>query len=183
MVELPPASGARPLRAVDLGGPITVDKIENILKKDVVAVYPALLSGCASYRSVTIGGSARRSLSTSSRSLGQSAFEGSTALTNPRSRGHCCSSRTKKLIARWRAVLHFSVQGRTGSHHGSDARMPKTRRGGHQHGTRNPTEREHLAGVYLSPSVLCILRQYFFELDSFLLGTPESHVASAPARA
>jgi hypothetical protein len=46
--------------------------------------------------------------------------------------------------------------------------------------TLDPTNREELAGVYLSPiSVVHLFRQYFFELDSFL-GTPESHVWLSP---
>jgi hypothetical protein len=44
----------------------------------------------------------------------------------------------------------------------------------------NPTDREHLKSVSLSPiSVVHLFRQYFFELDSFL-GTPESHVWLSP---
>jgi hypothetical protein len=44
----------------------------------------------------------------------------------------------------------------------------------------NPTDREHLKAVSLSPiSVVHLFRQYFFELDSFL-GTPESHVWLSP---
>ncbi|MGA9188732.1 MAG: hypothetical protein WB014_09300 [Methanosarcina sp.] len=44
----------------------------------------------------------------------------------------------------------------------------------------DPTDREHLKSVSLSPiSVVHLFRQYFFELDSFL-GTPESHVWLSP---
>jgi len=44
----------------------------------------------------------------------------------------------------------------------------------------DPTSREQLRNVYLSPiSVVHLFRQYFFELDSFL-GTPESHVWLSP---
>lgn len=46
--------------------------------------------------------------------------------------------------------------------------------------TLNPTDREQLQRVALSPiSVVHLFRQYFFELDSFL-GTPESHVWLSP---
>ena len=46
--------------------------------------------------------------------------------------------------------------------------------------TLNPTDKEQLARVALSPiSVVHLFRQYFFELDSFL-GTPESHVWLSP---
>ncbi len=44
----------------------------------------------------------------------------------------------------------------------------------------DPTEREQLSGVALSPiSVVHLFRQYFFELDTFL-GSPESHVWLSP---
>lgn len=44
----------------------------------------------------------------------------------------------------------------------------------------DPTDREHLKAVSLSPiSVVHLFRQYFFELDSFL-GTPERHVWLSP---
>jgi hypothetical protein len=44
----------------------------------------------------------------------------------------------------------------------------------------NPTDREHLKSVALSPiSVVHLFRQYFFELDTFL-GTSESHVWLSP---
>lgn len=44
----------------------------------------------------------------------------------------------------------------------------------------DPTDREHLQAVSLSPiSVVHLFRQYFFELDSFL-GPPESHVWLSP---
>lgn len=44
----------------------------------------------------------------------------------------------------------------------------------------DPTEKEQLKGVSLSPiSVVHLFRQYFFELDTFL-GTPESHVWLSP---
>ncbi len=46
--------------------------------------------------------------------------------------------------------------------------------------TLDPGEREQLENVSLSPiSVVHLFRQYFFELDSFL-GTPESHVWLSP---
>jgi hypothetical protein len=46
--------------------------------------------------------------------------------------------------------------------------------------TLDPTDREHLEAVSLSPiSVVHLFRQYFFELDSFL-GPPESHVWLSP---
>lgn len=44
----------------------------------------------------------------------------------------------------------------------------------------DPTDKDQLAGVSLSPiSVVHLFRQYFFELDTFL-GTPESHVWLSP---
>lgn len=44
----------------------------------------------------------------------------------------------------------------------------------------DPTEKEQLEGVSLSPiSVVHLFRQYFFELDTFL-GTPESHIWLSP---
>jgi hypothetical protein len=44
----------------------------------------------------------------------------------------------------------------------------------------NPRDRDHLQGVVLSPiAVVHLFRQYFFELDTFL-GTPESHVWLSP---
>jgi len=44
----------------------------------------------------------------------------------------------------------------------------------------DPTEKEQLKGVTLSPiSVVHLFRQYFFELDTFL-GTPEGHVWLSP---
>lgn len=44
----------------------------------------------------------------------------------------------------------------------------------------DPTDKEQLQGVTLSPiSVVHLFRQYFFELDTFL-GTPESHVWLSP---
>nr|MDU9043676.1 hypothetical protein [Candidatus Electrothrix aestuarii] len=44
----------------------------------------------------------------------------------------------------------------------------------------DPTEKEQLKGVTLSPiSVVHLFRQYFFELDTFL-GMPESHVWLSP---
>ena len=44
----------------------------------------------------------------------------------------------------------------------------------------DPTEKEQLEGVTVSPiSVVHLFRQYFFELDTFL-GTPESHVWLSP---
>ncbi len=159
---------------------ITADKVEIILKKDVVEVYSRAYQDIRRIDAARPEELARRYTGGSLRPPSHTAFENQLRYESTVA-GALLFLKGQKAHSALEQLFYVSQdhvdQART------MAKMLEAEDGGEaivSVETLNPTAREQLSGVYLSPiSVVHLFRQYFFELDSFL-GPPESHVWLSP---
>ena len=172
--DLPPYENYEPTIWTNL---ITVDKIENILKKDVVAVYTRAYQDV---RRIEASRTEEHRSRSGAHTPGNLAFESQLRYESAVA-GTLLFLKNQKAD-RALEELFYTTQDRVEQAQ-TMARMLESEDGGEamiRMETLDPTDKEQLAGVYLSPiSVVHLFRQYFFELDSFL-GTPESHVWLSP---
>jgi hypothetical protein len=160
---------------------ITRDRVDSILKKDVVEAYSSAYDDLLRADTGASIAMRRADSSTSSRTNAtltafehQLRYESSVAgalLVLTKAKAHRALEEifytSKDNVDQARSLIRMLE-----ADNGADAFLSIE--------TLDPTSREQLAGVSLSPiSVVHLFRQYFFELDSFL-GTPESHVWLSP---
>ncbi|MBF5045810.1 hypothetical protein FGE12_25605 [Aggregicoccus sp. 17bor-14] len=158
---------------------ITADRIDVILKKDVPAFYAAAYAELRKADSPAFD-AAGRSRSAGSAGVGTAALERQLQYESSLAGALLYLVRNKDHAAL--EALFYSVRD---SAEQAEALQHALSAGDSAEAYLDlehldPTDREQLKNVALSPiSVVHLFRQYFFELDSFL-GTPEGHVWLSP---
>lgn len=177
--RLPPFEQYKPEIWADL---VTPDRLEIVLKKDVVAFYSR------AYNEIRPAGYAGGATLARSRSTASAAKE-IAELTALEHQLRYESAVAGTLLYLCQTKANHALEGLfyTGKDNVESARtlakMLETDNAAEAYlniENLNPQDEEQLRSVALSPiSVVHLFRQYFFELDSFL-GTPESHVWLSP---